>query len=465
MGFPALNHDSSTPDYLKNFSPSQLEIILSSDPVKQIVAAAGSGKTRTVIGLTEYYLKEYPSSRGKTLLLSFSRKAVEELTERLPEELRPQAEISTFHAFCLRHLKSLYPRYFRKLRIFTDEDKKKFFLKILQKQEIREEIGGIPFDLLYDKKYILKKKFPEIYQEIENSLKKHKRKHSLMEFEDLIEIMIQTLGKKSNQVLSFQKKYKIIIVDEFQDTDSHQLKFLQLMKPSFLVVVGDDWQAIYGFRGASLAPFLNFRKIFGAKIYRLSDNYRSLHNIVELGNHIIRFSKNQIPKKVLSVRSSQEKFPVLTLCMDTILPSDLASLMSPHKQEFRLLVRTNRQAKRWKQDGFSQENILTIHKSKGLEFPIVLLDLCGGWSSSGSIRKRQEKKKFFSSSFDEIDEEIRVLYVGASRAINILIVLFQPEYLAGINELYFFKKLIQPKAQSCPPEALSKWLDKMKKYL
>ena len=345
MGLPELNDNTSIPVYLKYFSPPQLEIILSTEPVKQIVAAAGSGKTRTVIGLTEYYLKEYPSSRGKILLLSFSRKAVEELTGRLPEEFRPQAEISTFHAFCLRYLKSLYPRSFRKLRIFTEEDKKKFFLNILRNREIQEEIGGIPFDLLYNKKYILKKKFPEIYQQIEDAIKKHKKRHSLREFEDLIEIMIRTLGKKNSRVLSFQKKYEVIIVDEFQDTDPLQLKFLQRMQPSFLIVVGDDWQAIYGFRGASLAPFLNFRRLFDAKVYRLSDNYRSLQNIVELGNHIIRFSKNQIPKKVLSARSSQSKIPVLTLCMDTISPSELVSRMSPYKQEFRLLVRTNRQAR------------------------------------------------------------------------------------------------------------------------
>ena len=80
------------------------------------------------------------------------------------------------------------------------------------------------------------------------------------------------------------------------------------------------------------------------------------------------------------------------------------------------------------------------------------------------MKKQQKKKNLFSSS-SERDEEIRVLYVGASRAANILIVLFQPEYLAGINELYFLKKLIQPKAQPCSPEALSEWLDKAKSHL
>ncbi len=154
--------DLVIPDYLKGFSLPQLTVILSKEKVKQIVAGAGSGKTHTLLGIIEYCLREGAEEAGKILMLSFSRKAVAELRGRLTEKWQNAVEISTFHAFCLRHLRQAYPHALGNIGILTEEKKEKFFHQLFSQSEFRRQIGGIPAPLLWEQHGDFSELFPEL---------------------------------------------------------------------------------------------------------------------------------------------------------------------------------------------------------------------------------------------------------------------------------------------------------------
>ncbi len=455
------------PAHLKAFSQKQLDIILKEKAVKQVVAAAGSGKTRTIIGLVEHRLLTSLEKAGKILLLSFSRKAVAELYERVPEALRKAVEISTFHAFCLRNLPSLYPYALQDMQVFTDEAKEKFFYRFFTQSHILEQVGAIPISLLWEEEDMFCRSFPKLHAEFLSAYQSYKKQKKLFEFEDLITLMLRSLKKPKASVRELRKRYDLIIIDEFQDTDPRQLEFLSLMEAPRKIVVGDDWQAIYAFRGACLQSFLQFQKSFSAHVMSLSENYRSLENIVHLGSRIIRLSTKQLPKKVRAVRGAGPGLPVLTLNLSRYAPAKLAlCLQEQEAQSYRVLVRTNWQKKHWENIALAEhkEQIMTIHKAKGLEFPVVFLDLCGGWSrrhakahtarSLGALWRKKQRRKL------EWDEEIRILYVGASRAMNLLVVLHLAPEESGEKEGYYYQKLISRYGTSCSIEELSSWLSK-----
>ena len=466
---------TDSPDYLKGFSPAQQKIILGAEPIKQVVAAAGSGKTRTVIGLVEHYLYEKLETTSKILILSFSRKAVGELRQRLDEKWHSQVEITTFHAFCYYYLRQAYPRALTGLKILSDEEKEEFFLELFKypspplAKEF-EAMGGIPLTLAWEEGIAFRQNYPSLYDKLQLALQQYKRKHRLFTFEDLIHTMLYALRSNKKAVADLRKRYSLIVVDEFQDTDLQQLEFLNLMDAANKVVVGDDWQAIYSFRGATLQPFLEFQRVSAAKLYYLYDNYRSLENIVRLGNRVINASSQQIPKRVRAIRGLGNGFPVLALNLERILPQELgACLQQQTGSDYYLLVRTNWRRKFWIEAvGLPEERVMTIHKSKGLEFPVVFLDLCGGWSNCAPKKRKKSAIQSLSAVFYApsaknngiADEEVRILYVGVSRAMNLLAILHLPAHACSETERFYFEKLISPQVRDCSLEELEKWLRK-----
>lgn len=402
-------------DSLEGFSPSQRRIITDRSPVKQVIAGAGSGKTKTVIGLVDYRLKAGLETPGRVLLLSFSRKAVMELRSRLDPALHHAVEISTFHSFCYRHLLRLDPDFAgaARIQILMDEEKNAILGELLRKHE--DAIAGIPFPLLLSRPAMFRRLFPAVAMEVYRAFHQAKRERCLFEFEDLILRVLVALREQRPWIRDLFSRYDLIIVDEFQDTDMRQLEFLRLMRPPRLVVVGDDWQAIYAFRGATVEPFLRFRKYFpGAQRFYLADNYRSIPSIVKTGQKVIRGSSDRISKRVRSKRRGTAE--VLGLPLHPGSEEALAALLIGSHADYRVLCRSNFRVRRWVGAGIPADRVLTIHKAKGLEFPVVFLDLMGGWN--GSDEKTRQTQ----------DEEVRILYVGVTRAMNRLVCLCRPRY-------------------------------------
>lgn len=431
---------------LEGFSSAQSAIITEEKACKQVVAAAGSGKTRTVIGLTRFRFESGLERAGRFLILSFSRKASGEIRSRLPAQLHDAVEIRTFHSFCYRRLLELHPTLSRSsFRILEEEERNRFLYKILR--EHPDVIGGIPFSLILKSRETFYEYFPELAMKTYRALHAYKRENDLLEYDDLIQILLWGLRRQESWALHMKSLYDMILVDEFQDTDPQQLEFLLRMNSPRLMVVGDDWQAIYSFRGATVQPFLDFKKLFpGTVLYPLTENYRSLQPIVHGGSGIIKHSSRQIRKKVKAVRGRGPNFPVLSFALRPGEEPDFVRLIEQH--DVVILTRSNFRRDLWMAAGFPESRILTIHRSKGLEFPVVLLDVIGGWSG----------ETFLS------DEEIRIAYVGMTRAENLFCCLHRPVYPEQAMERTVFEVLFRPICRPVGRDGLSGLLEQEAQY-
>ena len=404
---------------LAGLSAVQCGIVEHPGAIRQVIAAAGSGKTRTVIALAEHSVVTTGLRPEQILFLSFSRKAVQEIRARLPSDIAVGLEVSTFHSFCYRHLPEVDPAFAtRRIQVLGQKEREHFLLA--QMAALGALLEGTPHELLLRRPDLFRREFPEAAMHVFRALAAHKRNTGCLEYEDLIQRMLAAVAAGGPAVDALRLRYRLLIVDEFQDTDPAQLRFLKLMRPEKLVVVGDDWQAIYGFRGADVRPFLEFARHFrGAARLRLAENYRSLRPIADLGSRIIKASHKKLRKKVTAVRGSAPR-PGLPVASLALANQDEARFVRglPPDCDAVVLVRSNFRRRLWLQAGYPADRVSTIHRAKGLEFPVVFLDLVAGWSGRGG-------------DATDPDEELRIAYVGVTRAMNFLCVLHAPSYRDG----------------------------------
>ncbi len=420
-----------------NFSEEQRQVIFEDSDRVQVVAGAGSGKTFTMVSLICRLLEEGKEKPSEILVITFSRKAAEEISERIERRAgKTDVKVHTFHAYCLQVIRKYHPDYSRKLpEIISDEERNSFMKKFFHSHRFR--VGGIPFEfLLNEQDRILEKYFPDLNSLLKVSFSEYKLQNSRLEFSDLVKIYMEGLSYREDWALRAASEIKRVIVDEFQDTDPEQMEWLRLLNPDKLTVVGDDWQAIYGFRGASTKPFLEFSKVFSpCKVLFLSNNYRSLSDIIRTSALPISLNRNNIQKNAVPVREGSGK--VFKFFLRT--EEDWKYLSEYTKgRDFKILCRTNFRKRTLMKFGFTEENLLTVHASKGLEFHSVILDLTSGWSSDSEISEEQK------------EEERRILYVALSRAKDELIIAgkYRPEkkekkfleteffhYFKGLEEL------------------------------
>lgn len=395
------------------WSEEQLEIIKSPAPIKQVIAGAGSGKTKTMIGLISEVAKKKDHRPSKTFVVTFTNKATNEFKERIKNEgLSSEYQISTFHAFCYRTLRSHQPFFKNKnWKILNELEKENWSIDFFK--EFKFELGGIPFSMLSKENgKLLSEEFPEVFQIYRTRLVQWKSENKLFELEDLVRAFLNELVAQEKWTLDFLTSYERFIVDEFQDTDPIQLQILKHLNPKELTVVGDDWQAIYGFRGASPEPFLNFPKVFpDCKQYILSTNYRSLPEIVRISKIPISRNKRQIPKKTKSGRKGKGKVLFWELQQPKNDLLEVILSLQTFQLPVQVLVRSNYRKSAWQNFGMPANQIGTIHSAKGLEWENVLVDLTEGWQISNSTNQLQW------------EEERRILYVGLSRAKDTLILL------------------------------------------
>lgn len=386
-------------------SKSQNQVILSTEPVVQVIAAAGSGKTRTVVELVETRLREGAARPGRVLMLSFSRKACAEIRSRLSAQTRDCVKVSTFHALAYEWVRKKRP-----VSIITEPQKERFLSEML----LSRGTGGVPVSVLLRNKRAFFQHMPQLCFDAHRAFACYKRDLGALEFDDLVRGLLR--GLESGEFEELKDAYDLVIVDEFQDTDQEQLQFLRLLRPRQLVVVGDDYQSIYGFRGSNPQIFLKFSRYFkGLRRFFLVENYRSYREITDCGNRIIVNARDRLNKRVVAVRG-QSSVPAALYSLRT---GEEASILPAAKAGAVILCRTNYRRLAWLRAGVPPQNVLTIHASKGLEFPAVFLDITGGYSSLRGVQRIP-------------DEEVRVAYVGLTRAENFLCVLYDPS--AGERE-------------------------------
>ena len=306
----------------------QKEAVLKTEGPLLILAGAGSGKTRVLTHRTAYLIEEKGINPWNILAITFTNKAAGEMRERISAMVGHGSEsiwVSTFHSACVRILrryidrigfdtnftiydaddqKSLMKDICKRLQIDTKIYKEKTFLAAISSAK-DEMIGVEEFTRNAGVDFALQKQ-AQVYREYQNALKKN----NALDFDDLIFQTVELFRKEEEVLDSYQERFRYIMVDEYQDTNTAQFELIHLLAGKYknLCVVGDDDQSIYKFRGANIYNILNFEKHFPqACVIKLEQNYRSTQNILDAANHVIANNRGRKEKRLWTANGQGEK--------------------------------------------------------------------------------------------------------------------------------------------------------------
>ncbi|OHD16024.1 MAG: hypothetical protein A2Y34_00345 [Spirochaetes bacterium GWC1_27_15] len=282
-----------------------------------ILAGAGSGKTR-VITHKIYYIIQQGIAADKILALTFTNKAAKEMQHRVMDLLKTKKHgplVTTFHSLGLKILKEQITKigYKDKFSIYDDKDCQKLLKDILQELKIPEDkydIYSLGFKISLIKMNLQDKIVDQELKQIYLKYQEHLKFYNAVDFDDLIKLPIEILKTHPEILEKYQKKWKYILVDEYQDTSLMQYELMKLLAINHknISVVGDDDQSIYSWRGANSLNISNFEKDF-YPVYevRLEQNYRSTGNILKAANSIIKFNSNRKSKNLWTNISDGDK--------------------------------------------------------------------------------------------------------------------------------------------------------------
>ena len=290
-------------------NPEQKEAVLQTEGPVLILAGAGSGKTRVLTHRIAYLIDEKGVNPWNIMAITFTNKAAGEMRERVDKIVGFGSEsiwVSTFHSSCVRILRRYIDRlgYENNFTIYDTDD-----TKIYKERAILGAISSAKDNLVGPEEYEKsvmddygRKKIAMAYTEYQKELKKN----NALDFDDLIVKTVELFQSCPDVLDSYQERFKYIMVDEYQDTNTAQFKFVSLLAGKYqnLCVVGDDDQSIYKFRGANIGNILGFEKIFPrARVIKLEQNYRSTKTILEAANQVIH---NNIGRKAKTLWTDNE---------------------------------------------------------------------------------------------------------------------------------------------------------------
>ena len=320
-------------NYLENLNEEQRKPVLHTEGPLMVIAGAGSGKTRVLTYKIIHLLKKGVSPFN-ILALTFTNKAAKEMKERISKLTNDnQAKsiwMGTFHSVFARILRSEseligYPPNFT---IYDSYDSEKLISNIIKEMNlnkdfykakgIKNRVSSLKNSFITPKNYFNQPEliesdklanriqFGEIYRNYVNRC----FKSAVMDFDDLLLKTNQLLNSSPETLIKYQKIFKYILVDEYQDTNYSQYLIIKSLADRYqnLCVVGDDSQSIYSFRGANIDNILNFKKNYPeCTTYKLEQNYRSSKNIVEGANSLIKKNKFKIDKNIWTLNDSGSK--------------------------------------------------------------------------------------------------------------------------------------------------------------
>lgn len=286
----------------------QQEAVFCTEGPVLILAGAGSGKTRVLTHRTVYLIEEKGINPYNIMAITFTNKAAGEMRERIDDLVGFGSEsiwVSTFHSTCVRILRRHIDRlgYDSNFTIYDADDQKTLMKDICKRLQIDTKIykersfmgviSSAKDELISPEEFTLqaagdfaKEKQAAVYREYQAEL----RKNNALDFDDLIVKTVE-LFKNDAEVLDYyQERFKYIMVDEYQDTNTAQFQLIKLLAGKYqnLCVVGDDDQSIYKFRGANIKNILNFEEVYpNARVIKLEQNYRSTQTILDAANGVI----------------------------------------------------------------------------------------------------------------------------------------------------------------------------------
>ena len=306
----------------------QKEAVFHTEGPLLILAGAGSGKTRVLTHRIAYLIEEKGVNPWNILAITFTNKAAEEMRQRVDSLVGIGAEsiwVSTFHSMCVRILRRYIDRlgYDNRFTIYDTDDQKTLMKEVCRKTDIDTKrfkermllsvISSAKNEMILPEEFELNAggdfvqlKIAKVYKEYEAQM----RANNALDFDDLLVKTVQLLETQPDVRENYQERFRYIMVDEYQDTNTVQFRLVSLLAGKYrnLCVVGDDDQSIYKLRGANIRNILDFEKEFSdAKVIKLEQNYRSVGNVLEVANSVIRNNKGRKEKTLWTDNEKGEK--------------------------------------------------------------------------------------------------------------------------------------------------------------
>ena len=357
----------------ESLNPVQQEAVYHTEGPLLILAGAGSGKTRVLTHRIAYLIDECQVNPWNILAITFTNKAAGEMRERVDQIVDFGAEdiwVSTFHSTCVRILRRYIDRlgYDRSFTIYDGDDQKTVIkevckklnidTKIYKERTLLSAISSAKDEMIGPKEYLLRsegdyarQRIAQVYEEYQKRL----RSNNALDFDDLLFKTVE-LFKTDAEVLNYyQDRFKYIMVDEYQDTNTVQFQFVSLLAAKYrnLCVVGDDDQSIYKFRGANIHNILDFEKTFpDAKVIKLEQNYRSTKTILDAANGVIHHNQGRKDKTLWT--DNEQGVPIALNQYQTEyeeamgIVNDIAAKTERNEAEYKdfaVLYRTNAQSR------------------------------------------------------------------------------------------------------------------------
>ncbi len=314
-------------DYLKNLNEAQTEAVTHLDGPLLVVAGAGSGKTKVLTSRIAHIIKEKKAYPNQILAVTFTNKAAKEMQSRVSKMLGASATglswLGTFHSICAKLLRKhasavnlnsnftiidtddqirLIKNICKAENIDVKQIAPRYILTIIDKWKNK---GQYPSEVVINSKDIYEKTILPVYRIYQQKL----TDLNACDFGDLILHVVKILEKKEDIKEIYSKNFKYILVDEYQDTNYIQSRWLNLLakKNKNLCCVGDDDQSIYSWRGAEIKNFLEFDQIYqNTKVIRLEQNYRSTQNILSVASKLISNNQNRVGKTLKTTMQEGE---------------------------------------------------------------------------------------------------------------------------------------------------------------
>ena len=316
---------------LELLNDMQRRAVLKTEGPVLILAGAGSGKTRVITNRIAYLIEECGVNPWNIMAITFTNKAAGEMRERVDDMVGFGSEsiwVSTFHSSCVKILRRYIDRigYENSFTIYDTDDQKSVMKDICKKLQIDTKnlkektilgyISSAKNEMISPERFAKENagdyhmsRVAEAYKEYQQTLKKN----NALDFDDLLVLAVELFRQCPDVLEHYQERFKYIMVDEYQDTNTVQFEFVSLLADKYknLCVVGDDDQSIYKFRGANIQNILNFEKVFPeTTVIKLEQNYRSTGNILDAANEVIR---NNFGRKAKKLWTEKDEGELITL--------------------------------------------------------------------------------------------------------------------------------------------------------
>ena len=305
--------------YLESLNNEQLEAVLSNDNEIMLVAGAGTGKTNTIVKKIIYLIKEQRVIPYNILAVTFTNKAVREIRERVNNSLctnHSVVVVNTFHQLA-KSILDKDDNYqllgYKSLKILEDEGREKILDKIIKYNDMYNRVNEfnktikallIDFNAKKNNRYIesSNKEYEELFKELYHAYVLEVFANGYIELDDLVNLVIVLLERYPEIRKEVSSAFDYIFVDEYQDVNKEQYKLIKLLKnKNKVLIVGDEDQAIYGWRGSNSKYFRDFQSEYpDCRVIKLERNYRSTQQILNLADGFIKQNKNRIDKTLKS---------------------------------------------------------------------------------------------------------------------------------------------------------------------